>query len=123
MAKTRPTESTSSLSNGDLMKQATWDKAVQAAKDRGYTRIIRKTWHGSHPFDADEWFGVLGSTHVRAAGLKGRHLIIQFIDGSVYQYSNAGDHFLTMIASSSVGSYFHRWVKGKFAYQQLERGR
>lgn len=105
------------------MKQATWDKAVQAAKDRGYTRIIRKTWHGSHPFDADEWFCALGSTHVSALGLRGKHLIVQFTDGSVYLYRNAGDHFLTAVAASSVGGYFHRWIKGKFAYQQLERRR
>lgn len=98
-------------------------QAAKDRKDRGYTRIIRKTLRESHPFDAEEWFCVLGSTHVSALGLQGRHLIVQFTDGSVYRYRNASDHYLTAVGASSVGSYVHRWIKGKFAHQQLERRR
>lgn len=82
------------------------------------TRIVRKTLPRVHPFEADEWLTVK-SSNVAALGLIGHDLIVEFNDGSAYRYRGAGDHYHTAICASSVGSYFHKWIRPRYKCQKL----
>jgi len=62
-------------------------------------------------FDAERWNEIDDSSLIRALGVKEGWLIVQFHQGSVYRYARAAHHMDELLASESLGKYFHANVK------------
>ena len=55
------------------------------------------------------------SSNIESAGHDGQHAFIKFKDGDVYQYSDVpASVFTDMMQADSVGSFFHKNIKGKY---------
>lgn len=47
-------------------------------------------------------------------------LEIEFKDRSVYEYSNVPEsEYEALISADSIGSYFHKYIKGKYSSQKI----
>lgn len=65
----------------------------------------------------------VSSSNIESVGYDAatRTLEVEFLSGSVYQYSNVpADKFTGMMNASSKGDYLNYWIKeGGFAYKQI----
>jgi hypothetical protein len=64
----------------------------------------------------------VNSSHLRAVGYEPatRKLHIQFQNGDTHEYSNVSPDFhQTMMASDSIGSFFHKHIKPLFNSRRI----
>ncbi len=55
------------------------------------------------------------STDILQVGYENGTLHIQFKNGALYSYSNVPEYlYLNLISASSVGSFFHLHIKGRY---------
>lgn len=67
-----------------------------------------------------ETFVFRGSSNLATASYdpETKELEIEFQDGSEYTYSNVGpETYRGLTLASSAGQYFHRHIKGRYAYE------
>jgi len=64
-------------------------------------------------FDADRWLEIdeRESSMIRALGVKNGYLIVKFHKGEIYRFPNGEYHMDEMLASESMGRYFHSKVR------------
>ena len=64
----------------------------------------------------------VSSSNIRSIGyeLNSKTLEIEFRDGGIYQYFNVGSNIYNkMISAPSIGSFFHKYIKGKYNWQKV----
>lgn len=64
----------------------------------------------------------VASSHLAAVGYDAarRLLEIEFLGGSVYQYSNVPPNVhQSLMTAASHGSYFHAHIRGRFPYNRI----
>lgn len=55
------------------------------------------------------------STDILRVGYESGTLHIQFKNGALYSYHNVPEHlYVNLISASSVGSFFHQHIKGRY---------
>lgn len=60
------------------------------------------------------------SSNIKAIGWEDKTLIIEFKNGSKYQYENVpSDVWLGLKNASSVGSYYHNNIKGSYQSSKI----
>ena len=65
----------------------------------------------------------VSSTNIRSIGydVDSKILEIEFDTGDVYQYSNVPQTIYgSLMSASSHGSYFHKYIKGKYEYLKIQ---
>ena len=63
---------------------------------------------------------VEGSSNVAGVGWNGGELKLTFHNVTSYKYSGVPEgHYHMMIAAKSVGTYFDKYVKGKYPHKKL----
>ena len=51
----------------------------------------------------------------------GTDLYLLFNSGITYRYENVPEHlYLSLVSASSVGSFFHKYVKGQYRYNKVD---
>ena len=62
------------------------------------------------------------STNLAAVGYDDEtgELVVEFQNGGTYAYEGVGrQQYEDMLASSSPGSYLHRWIKGTYRHRRV----
>ncbi len=65
----------------------------------------------------------VSSTNIRSIGydVDSKILEIEFHAGGVYQYFNVPQTiYSSLMGASSHGSYFHKYIKGKYEYRKIQ---
>jgi hypothetical protein len=66
----------------------------------------------------------VSSSSLRSVGYDDAAAIleVEFVDGGVYEYSNApAKEYVNLMSASSIGSYFAKHVKGGYPCHRLSR--
>lgn len=70
-------------------------------------------------FDQLEQVGLERSSMIKALGVKGHFLVVQFRKGEeIYRYPNSSDEFQNLLDAESMGKYFHKEVRWR-TYEKL----
>jgi len=64
----------------------------------------------------------VSSSDLKSVGYENGTLEIEFRNGGVYQYYNVPENtYLALITASSVGKYFHAYIKDRYRWQKISR--
>jgi KTSC domain len=60
------------------------------------------------------------SSNISSIGYENNILEIEFLNGSVYQYSGVSENtYISLMNASSHGTYFNSFIKGVYPYYQI----
>ena len=64
---------------------------------------------------------VVESSNIAKVMHDGTDLYLLFNSGVTYRYENVPEHlYHSLVSASSVGSFFHKYVKGQYRYNKVD---